>query len=127
LRDFRAALEFDLQLRVKVTFSNDPQKVIRQRLQIIYDPFVFAQRFVTFFTAGSKVGIQAKHEARLNFILALLDQARRIEDMNAPGLRLHQLKGKQSSFWSVTVQANWRMIFKFEDGNAYVVDYLDYH
>jgi proteic killer suppression protein len=80
-----------------------------------------------FFTTGSKVGIQAKHEVRLNFILALLDQARRIEDMNAPGLRLHQLKGKQSSFWSVTVQAKWRMIFKFEDGNAYVVDYMDYH
>jgi proteic killer suppression protein len=80
-----------------------------------------------FFSTGNKVGIQAKHEVRLNFILALLDQARRIEDMNAPGLRLHQLKGQQSSFWSVTVQANWRMIFKFEDGNAYVVDYLDYH
>jgi proteic killer suppression protein len=77
-----------------------------------------------FFTSGSKVGIQP---VRLNFILALLDQAQRMDDMNAPGLRLHQLKGQKSSFWSVTVQANWRMIFKFEDGNAYVVDYLDYH
>lgn len=80
-----------------------------------------------FFTTGNKVGIQTKHEVRLNFILALLDQARRVDDMNAPGLRLHQLKGKQSNFWSVTVQANWRIIFKFEEGNAYVVDYLDYH
>ena len=43
--------------------------------------------------------------------------------MNAPELRLHPLKG----FWAVTVQANWRVIFEFEDGNAYVVDYLDYH
>lgn len=80
-----------------------------------------------FFTTGSKVGIQPRHGVRLNFILALLDQAQRIDDMNAPGLRLHQLKGQQSSYWSVTVQANWRMIFKFEDGNVYVVDYLDYH
>jgi toxin HigB-1 len=80
-----------------------------------------------FFSTGSKLGIQPIHSVRLNLILALLDQAQRIDDMNAPGLRLHQLKGQQSSFWSVTVQANWRMIFKFEDGNAYVVDYLDYH
>lgn len=80
-----------------------------------------------FFGTGSKVGIQPMHSARLSLILALLDQAQRIDDMNAPGLRLHQLKGQQSKFWSVTVQANWRMIFKFEDGNAYVVDYLDYH
>jgi proteic killer suppression protein len=47
--------------------------------------------------------------------------------MDAPGLRLHQLKGKQAAYWSVTVQANWRMIFKFDAGDAYVVDYLDYH
>jgi len=60
---------------------------------------------------------------RLKQILVLLNDAITINDMNAPELRLHPLKG----FWAVTVQANWRVIFEFEDGNAYVVDYLDYH
>ena len=80
-----------------------------------------------FFTTGNKSGIQAIHANRLKLILALLDQADVVEDMDAPGLRLHQLKGDQKEFWSVTVQANWRMIFKFEAGDAYVVNYLDYH
>lgn len=57
----------------------------------------------------------------------MLDQARTVEDMNAPALHLHQLKGKKSGYWTVTVQANWRMIFKFDAGDAHVVDYLDYH
>ena len=57
----------------------------------------------------------------------MLDQSRVIADMDAPGLRLHQLKGEQKEYWSVTVQANWRMIFKFEAGDAHVVNYLDYH
>lgn len=57
----------------------------------------------------------------------MLDQARTVQDMNAPALHLHQLKGKKSGYWTVTVQANWRMIFKFDAGDAHVVDYLDYH
>jgi len=67
------------------------------------------------------------HVKRLRLILALLDDAVRIEDMNAPGLRLHPLKGRMKNLWAVTVQANWRMTFRFEDGDAYVVDYQDYH
>ena len=46
---------------------------------------------------------------------------------DSPALRLHTLKGNRAGFWAVTVQANWRVIFKFEDGDVYVVDYLDYH
>jgi proteic killer suppression protein len=80
-----------------------------------------------FFLSGSRAGIQPIHAKRLRLILALLNDARRIEDMNAPGLRLHPLMEKYESFWSVTVQANWRVIFRFEDGDAYLVDYLDYH
>ncbi len=80
-----------------------------------------------FFTTGSKAGVQSIHAMRLSLLLAMLDQARSVEDMDAPGLRLHQLKGKRVAYWSVTVQANWRMIFKFEGGDACVVDYLDYH
>ncbi|MCL2525008.1 MAG: type II toxin-antitoxin system RelE/ParE family toxin [Betaproteobacteria bacterium] len=80
-----------------------------------------------FFISGSAAGIQAMHARRLKQILALLNGAITINDVNAPGLRLHPLKGDLNGFWAVTVQANWRVIFQFEDGNAYVVNYLDYH
>ena len=80
-----------------------------------------------FFVTGSKAGVQSIHANKLKLILAMLDQARTVDDMNAPALHLHQLKGKKSGYWTVTVQANWRMIFKFDAGDAHVVDYLDYH
>ncbi len=59
--------------------------------------------------------------------LAALDTAHAIEDLDIPGYRLHPLKGNRKGIWSITVNGNWRIIFKFEDGNAYIVDYLDYH
>jgi len=80
-----------------------------------------------FYRTGSKAGVQAVHVRRLPLILALLDQARVIEDMNAPGLALHGLKGDLAGQWSVTVQANWRVMFRFANGDAEIVDYLDYH
>lgn len=80
-----------------------------------------------FYRTGSKAGIQVVHARRLQLILALLDQARVIEDMNAPGLALHRLKGDLAGQWSVTVQANWRVMFRFANGDAEIVDYLDYH
>ena len=49
------------------------------------------------------------------------------DDMNVPGFRLHQLKGDLAGFRAVTVRANWRIVFRFEDGHAVDVDYLDYH
>lgn len=67
------------------------------------------------------------HVRRLPLILALLDQARVIEDMNAPGLALHRLKGDLAGQWPVTVQANWRVMFRFANGDAEIIDYLDYH
>jgi proteic killer suppression protein len=80
-----------------------------------------------FFLKGSKAGIKAVHADRLRLMLAMLDQARVVEDMDAPGLRLHALKGDLSGYWSVTVQANWRLIFQFDGADAHLVDYLDYH
>jgi proteic killer suppression protein len=80
-----------------------------------------------FFTTGNLVSIQAIHSKRLRLILALLNDAEQLSDLNAPALRLHALKGKRTGFFAVTVQANWRVIFRFEDGDVYVVDYLDYH
>jgi proteic killer suppression protein len=60
-------------------------------------------------------------------LLAALDTARRIGDMNVPGFRLHELKGKDRGRWSVWVSGNWRMIFEYRDGHAYILDYEDYH
>ena len=80
-----------------------------------------------FFLTGSKAGIQPRHAARLRLILAQLHQARTLEDMSIPTLRLHELKGNRKGTWSVTVQANWRITFRFEVGDAEVVDYEDYH
>lgn len=80
-----------------------------------------------FFRTGSMTGIQSIHAKRLRLILALLDQAKAVADMDAPALRLHALKGDYKGHWAVTVQANWRVTFRFEAGDAYVVNYLDYH
>jgi proteic killer suppression protein len=80
-----------------------------------------------FYRTGSAKGIQARHEKRLRLILGLLDAAKAVEDMNAPGLALHALKGDRKGLWAVTVQANWRVTFRFVDGDAEVVDYVDYH
>lgn len=72
-------------------------------------------------------GVQQAHIKRLRQILALLDTATVLNDMNAPGLRLHSLKGEWAGFYAVNVSGNWRVVFRFEDGDAYDVDYLDYH
>jgi len=80
-----------------------------------------------FYHTGSTLGIQAIHAKRLRLILALLDAAVVIKDMDAPGLRLHRLKGEKKDLWAVTVQANWRVTFRFEGSNAEIVNYEDYH
>jgi proteic killer suppression protein len=80
-----------------------------------------------FFESGSLAGIQAKHAPKLRVILAYLNEAETIADMDLPSLRLHSLKGSKKGLWAVSVSGNWRMTFRFEDGHAYVVDYLDYH
>jgi len=80
-----------------------------------------------FFRTGSKAGIQPAHATKLRLQLTALQFARRVEDMNAPGWRLHSLKGEYKGFHSVTVNGNWRMIFRFVEDDAELVDYLDYH
>lgn len=80
-----------------------------------------------FFFDGSKKGIQAKHANRLEMILDLLDAAHQITDMNFPGSNLHLLQPKHHGVWSVKVSGNCRVIFIFEDRNAYQVNYTDYH
>ncbi len=59
--------------------------------------------------------------------LAALDTAQSIDDMDIPGYRLHQLTGDRRGIWSITVNANWRLTFEFEEGNVYILNYEDYH
>ena len=80
-----------------------------------------------FYEQGSLAGIQPKHSKRLRFQLAALDTAHTHEDMDIPGFRLHELKGREKGRWSIWVNGNWRITFAFEDGNAHIVDYEDYH
>jgi len=80
-----------------------------------------------FFETGSRAGIQAKHERRLRMQLAAIDTASVIEDVDLPGFKLHQLKGNRDGVWSITVNGNWRVTFEFKDGNAYILNYEDYH
>jgi proteic killer suppression protein len=80
-----------------------------------------------FYQKGSTSGIQPRHARRLRMLLAALDTAFTIDDMDVPGFRLHRLKGRARNRWSVWVNGNWRLTFEFRDGNAYVLDYEDYH
>ena len=72
-------------------------------------------------------GVKQEFVKRLRNILALLDAAFVAEDMNIPGLHFHKLKGDHAGHYAVSVSANWRVIFRFEDGQATDVDLIDYH
>lgn len=80
-----------------------------------------------FFETGKKSGIIPEHANRLKVLLQVLDAADKPECMDLPGFNFHSLKGGLSGFYSISVRANWRLIFKFEDQNVILVDYLDYH
>ena len=80
-----------------------------------------------FWETGSKSGIHTAHANKLRLILARLDAAKEVNDINFHGARLHPLKGAMKGLWSVTVNGNWRITFRFEQGDAYIVNYLDYH
>ena len=80
-----------------------------------------------FFRTGSTAGIQANHAKTPRLIPGRLNAASCIEDMDLPGLRLHPLTGRRADTWAVTVSGNWRVTFRFEDGDADVVNYEDYH
>lgn len=80
-----------------------------------------------FYHSGSKAGIQAAHVNRPRLILTTLDQAESADDMDLPGLRLHELKGQRKGIWSVSVSGNWRITFRFNGRDAEIVNYEDYH
>jgi len=80
-----------------------------------------------FYKTGKTSGIQDKHAKRLRLILSNLDQAESPNDMDIPGLRLHELKGRRKNTWSVSVSGNWRVTFRFVSRDAEIVNYEDYH
>jgi proteic killer suppression protein len=80
-----------------------------------------------YFEEGSKAGIQAQHERRLRLQLSRLDDAREAKDMDAPGWKLHRLKGDLKDHWAVWVDASWRLTFTFDGDDVILMDYQDYH
>ena len=80
-----------------------------------------------FYSTGSAAGINAAHKAKIRMRLVALDTAQCVEDMDLPGFRLHTLKGNKEGIWAIDVNKNWRITFEFIDGDAYIVDYEDYH
>lgn len=79
------------------------------------------------FTTGSTRGVQAAHAKKLRNILALLDVATGPDDMSLPSFKLHPLKGALAGHWSVWVNGNWRVTFRFVGADTELVDYQDYH
>ena len=80
-----------------------------------------------FYESGSLAGIQPQHAKRPRMQLAALDSAQVSDDMDIAGFRLHPLKGADRGRWSIWVNGSWRLTFEFRDGQAYVLDYEDYH
>lgn len=80
-----------------------------------------------FYQKGDISKIQQQQAKKLRLILGLLKRAKTVEDMNFPGSDIHPLSGDLKGFWAVSVSGNWRIVFRFEDGDVYDLDYLDYH
>lgn len=80
-----------------------------------------------FFTTGRTSGIQPTHAKRLRLILAQLNQANHLRDLDIPTFRLHPLKGDKRGLWAIMVNGNWRVTFRFSNGDIEIVNYEDYH
>ena len=91
------------------------------------DQDVSPQRVRDVFETGNKKGIIPDHAQKLARILDRLDASVVPNDMNLPGYKLHKLTGKEEGIWSVWVNGNWRVTFRFEGKDVVAVDYRDYH
>ncbi|MCL4111224.1 UNVERIFIED_CONTAM: hypothetical protein GTU68_043137 [Idotea baltica] len=80
-----------------------------------------------FYETGSKKGIVASHVTKLQMILVALEIAEEASELNLPAFSLHALKGDLNGYWSIKVNGNWRVIFRFKGNDVELVDYLDYH
>ncbi len=79
------------------------------------------------FESDISSGVNPQHVIRLRKILALLETAETLEDMDLPGMGLHPLKGNRKGIWAVKVSENWRITFKIQNGDTFDVNYEDYH
>lgn len=79
------------------------------------------------FEQNDRSGLRADLIDKIERILTVLEAASTPQALDLPGYRLHQLKGDWKGCWSVTVRANWRIVFRFESGHAFNVDLVDYH
>lgn len=79
------------------------------------------------FERGDRSKIRPDLVGKVERVLARLDASAEPKDMDMPGFGLHAMTGDRRGFWSVVVSRNWRVIFRFEDGNASDVDFIDYH
>ena len=80
-----------------------------------------------FFETGSRRGLTSELATRVRVRLDVIDAAKTIADINLPGFRLHELKGRRAGTWSIRVTGNRRLTFKFRDGHAYDLELEDYH
>ena len=76
---------------------------------------------------GDPGRVRADRADRIALALADLDDARKPSDLDLPGYRLHPLKGDRNGFWSITISGNWRVVFRFDDGDVHDVELVDYH
>ncbi len=79
------------------------------------------------FERADRRRVPSEHADKIERILARLEEASVIANMDLPGFRLHPLKGNRAGFWSVSVSSNLRFVFRFEGGHASDVDLIDYH
>ena len=79
------------------------------------------------YARGDPSKVRADQAERIRLALADLDVASKPSDLDLPGYRLHPLKGNMKGYWSISITVNWRIIFRFEEGDAYDIDLIDYH
>ncbi len=79
------------------------------------------------YESGSSRGVNGAHKTKLEIILGLLDVAASPQDLNISAFQLHPLKGELKGQWSIWVNGNWRVTFRFKGADVELVDYQDYH
>ena len=79
------------------------------------------------FEKDDRRSVPAQLADKITRRLDAIDAAAQVTDLNLPGFNLHELKGDRKGTWSITVSGNWRITFEFRDGDAYIVDFEDYH
>jgi proteic killer suppression protein len=79
------------------------------------------------FERGDRSKIRPDLVSKVERVLARLDASGEAKDMDVPGFGLHAMTGDRKGYWSVVVSRNWRVIFRFENGHACDVEFVDYH